>query len=92
MFKILLGDLQIQISKNGLQLKLKLHEIWRTELWQEKQWFLHSDQLVFLKMMSLFGLERAVPPLVITFELAYQSCYRRFDWQIRDKVKVHLAL
>ena len=30
--KILLGDLQIQISKNGLQLKLKLHKIWKTEL------------------------------------------------------------
>ena len=42
-------------------------------------------------MMSLFRLERVVPPLVITFELAYQSCDHRFDWQIRDKVKVHLA-
>ena len=50
-------------------------------------------QLVFLKLMSLFRLERVVPPLVITFELAIknQSCDRRFDWQIRDKVKVHLA-
>ena len=36
-------------------------------------------QLIFLKMMSLFRLERVVPPLVITFELAYQSCDRRFD-------------
>ena len=42
-------------------------------------------------MMPLFRLERVVLPLVITFELAYQSCDRRFDWQIRDKVKVHKA-
>ena len=30
----LLSDLQIQIWKNGLQLKLKLHKVRRTALWQ----------------------------------------------------------
>ena len=31
--KILLSDLKIQLSKNGLQLKLTLHkQVWRTEL------------------------------------------------------------
>ena len=32
-------------------------------------------------------------PLIITFELDWllkESSDRRFDWQIRDKVKVHL--
>ena len=27
------SDLEIQISKNGLHLKLKLHSLWRTALW-----------------------------------------------------------
>ena len=32
-------------------------------------------QLVFLRIMRVFVLERIIPPLVITFELAYkQSC------------------
>ena len=26
------SDFQIQISKNGLQLKLKLHQLWRTAM------------------------------------------------------------
>ena len=27
------SDFHIQISKNGLQLKLKLHQLWRTSIW-----------------------------------------------------------
>ena len=32
MLNFLSSDLQIQISKNGLHLKLKLHPLWRTTL------------------------------------------------------------
>ena len=31
------SDLQIQISQNGLHLKLKLHPLWRTTLWLKLQ-------------------------------------------------------
>ena len=31
-------------------------------------------QLVFLRIMRVFVLQRVIPPLVITFEFAQQSC------------------
>ena len=45
--------------------------------------------------MWLFGPERVAPPLIISlFWISFnirQFRDRGFDWQIRDKVKVHLA-
>ena len=64
MFKIITdSDLQIQNYKNEVQLKLKVHQLWRIALWHGK------IQLgVFLKIVWVFWLERVVPPLVIAFE------------------------
>ena len=74
MFKIITdSDLQIQNYKIEVQLKLKLHQLWRIALWHGK------IQLgVFLKIVWVFWLERVVPPLVsfwITLTVSGLFCY-----------------
>ena len=59
------SNLQIQSYKIQVQLKPKLHQLWRIALWLGK-----LPPSVFLKMVWAFGLKRLVPPLVIAFEQA----------------------
>ena len=59
------SNLQIQSYKIQVQLKPKLHQLWRIALWLGK-----LQPSVFLKIVWVFWLERIVPPLVIAFEKA----------------------
>ena len=59
------SNLQIQSYKIQVQLKPKLHQLWRIALWLGK-----LQPSVFLKIVWVFWLERVVPPLVIAFEQA----------------------
>ena len=45
---------QIQISKNGLHLKLKLRQLWRTALWISRDCWLSNDWLVITFELRLF--------------------------------------
>ena len=75
---LILMDSDLQMSKSrrsGLQLKLKLHQLsWRITMWLTVMTALRAMnsklQLVFLRIMRVFVLERVIAPLVITFELA----------------------
>ena len=59
------SDLQIQNYEveDKVQLKAKLHQLWRTALWLGK-----LQLSVFLKLVWVFWLECVFPPLVIAFE------------------------
>ena len=59
--------LQIQNYKIEMQLKLKVHQLWRIALWFGK-----LQLSVFLKIVWVFWLERVLPPVVIVFGL---FCY-----------------
>ena len=52
------SDLEIQNYKIEVQLKPKLHQLWRTALWLGK-----LQLRVFLKVVWVFWLKRLVPPL-----------------------------
>ena len=58
------SNLQIQSYKIQVQLKPKLHQLWRIALWLGK-----LQPSVFLKIVWVFWLERVVPSLVIAFFL-----------------------
>ena len=47
------SHLQIQISKNGLHLRLKLHQLWRTT-WVSQDCWLSNDNLVITFELRLF--------------------------------------
>ena len=64
------SNLQIQSYKIQVQLKPKLHQLWRNALWLGK-----LQPSVFLKIVWVFWLERVVPPLVIAYE---QECFGVF--------------
>ena len=59
------SNLQIQSYKIQVQLKPKLHQLWRIALWLGK-----LQPSVFQKIVWVFCLERVVPPSVIAFEQA----------------------
>ena len=61
----IITDSKIQSYKIQVQLKPKLHQLWRIALWLGK-----LQPSVFLKIVWVFWLERVVPPLVIAFEQA----------------------
>ena len=48
------SDLQIQISKNGLHLKLKLHQLWRTTLQLSQDCWLSNEYLLITFDLPLF--------------------------------------
>ena len=48
------SDLQIQILKNGLHLKLKLHQLWRTALQLSQECWLSNGYLVITFELRLF--------------------------------------
>ena len=64
------SNLQIQSYKIQVQIKPKLHQLWRIALWLSKFHF-----SVFLKIVWVFWLERVVPPLVIAFEQQSLECF-----------------
>ena len=64
------SSLQIQSCKIQVQIKPKLHQLWRIALWLGK---FHLS--VFLKIVWVFWLERVVPPLVIAFEQQSLECF-----------------
>ena len=64
------SNLQIQSYKIQVQIKPKLHQLWRIALWLGK---FHLS--VFLKIVWVFWLERVVPPLVIAFEQQSLECF-----------------
>ena len=69
------STLEIQSYKIQVQIKPKLHQLWRIALWLGK---FHLS--VFLNIVWVFWLERVVRPLVIAFE--QQSlffCYCHFE-------------
>ena len=59
------SNLQIQSYKIQVQLKPKLHQLWRIALWLSK-----LQPSVFLQIVWVFWLEHLVPALVIAFEQA----------------------
>ena len=48
------SDLQIHISKNGLHLKLKQHQLWRTALQLSQDYWLSNEYLVITFELRLF--------------------------------------
>ena len=64
------STLEIQSYKIQVQIKPKLHQLWRIALWLGK---FHLS--VFLKIVWVFWLERVVPPLVIAFEQQSLECF-----------------
>jgi len=91
------SNLQIQSYKIQVQLKPKLHQLWRIVLWLGE-----LQPSVFLMIVWVFWLERAVPPLVIAFEQAsskrvlhadrkadvYQTCQQSVFSPIRTCIRV----
>ena len=59
------SNLQIQSYEIEVQLKPKLHQLWRIALWLGK-----LQPSIFLKILWFFLPERVVPPLVIAYEQA----------------------
>ena len=71
---ILDSNLQIQSYKIQVQLKPKLHQLWRIALWLGE-----LQPSVFLMIVWVFWLEHAVPSFVIAFEQVWSKRVLRAD-------------
>ena len=72
------SNLQIQSYKIQVQLKPKLHQLWRIALWLGK-----LQPSVFLKIVWVFWLEGVVPPLVIASEQSFECFVISTLWSKR---------
>ena len=76
------SNFQIQISKNGLQLKLKLHQLWRIAMWLSHDYSYNKAvnfklQLIFVRMMWVFGHFFTCP-----------STWFQYDWRKCNPIKI----
>ena len=79
------SDLHIQKYKTEVQLKPKLHQLWRIASWLSK-----LQLSVFLKIVSVFWLEPAVLPVVIAFEYIFVIVTLRSNRVLRVDQKANV--